>query len=244
MQIEQRFELMFNLSSDTVLELTAAPGVFLPTATSDILIRSVKETISCPVKLLDVGCGTGVVGLALQHSGLVRDPLYASDLSETAVDCSRVNFKRYGCSAEVRAGSLLEPWLDQQFDVIVDDISGVARDIAVVSPWFKGVPCDTGEDGTDLTVAILRDAAKHLRDGGMLFFPVISLSNVDKVLRVAREHFAVVRRVGRQDWPLAAELRMHMPLLQRLSSEGAIKLEEKFGMPLCYSEIYCVSGPL
>ena len=113
MQIEQRFGLMFNLSSDTVLELTAAPGVFLPTATSDILIRSVKETISCPVKLLDVGCGTGVVGLALQHSGLVRDPLYASDLSETAVDCSRVNFKRYGCSAEVRAGSLLEPWLDQ-----------------------------------------------------------------------------------------------------------------------------------
>jgi hypothetical protein len=61
---------------------------------------------------------------------------------------------------------------------------------------------------------------------------------------VAKENFSVVSRVGRQDWPLPVELNMHMPLLQKLNAEGSIKLEEKFGMLLCYTEVYCASNPL
>jgi len=244
MEMEQRSEIKFTISPDNEIELMAAPGVFIPTATTNILIQSVKDSISSPVNLLDLGCGTGIVGIALHLQGLIQMPLYASDLSDPAVQCSRDNFKRYGCSAEVRSGSLFEPWLDQKFDVIVDDISGVARDIANVSPWFQGIPCDTGNDGTDLIVKILRDAPQHLNEGGRFFFPVLSLSNVDKLLQVAKENFAVVSRVGRQDWPLPAELKMHLTLLQKLNAEGSIKLEEKFGMLLCYTEVYCASNPL
>lgn len=243
MTMEQRSEIKFTISPDKEIELMAAPGVFIPTATTNILIQSVKDTISSPANLLDLGCGTGIVGIALHLQGLIQIPLYASDLSESAVQCSRDNFKRYGCSAEVRSGSLFEPWLDQKFDVIVDDISGIARDIAVVSPWFQGIPCDTGNDGTDLIVEILRYAPQHLNEGGRFFFPVLSLSNVDKILQVAKENFAIVSRVGRQDWPLPAELKMHIPLLRKLNAEGSIKLEEKFGMILCYTEVYCASNP-
>ena len=243
-EMEQRSEIKFTISPDNEIELVAAPGVFIPTATTNILIQSVKDSISSPVNLLDLGCGTGIVGIALHLQGLIQIPLYASDLSDPAVQCSRDNFKRYGCSAEVRSGSLFEPWLGQKFDVIVDDISGIARDIADVSPWFQGIPCDTGNDGTDLIVEILRDAPQHLNEGGRFFFPVLSLSNVDKLLQVAKENFSVVSRVGRQDWPLPAELNKHMPLLQKLNAEGSIKLVEKFGMLLCYTEVYCASNPL
>ena len=240
--MEQRFEIKFRISHDKEVELMAAAGLFIPTATTSILIQSIRDTISTPVNLLELGCGTGVVGIALHLQGLIQIPLYASDLSESAVKCSRDNFKRYGCSAEVRTGSLFEPWQDQKFDVIVDDISGIARDIAVVSPWFQGIPCDTGSDGTDLILEILRDAPQHLNEGGRFFFPVLSLSNGDKILQVANENFGIVSRVGRQDWPLPAELKMHTPLLRRLNAEGSIKLEEKFGMLLCYTEVYCASN--
>ena len=161
-----------------------------------------------------------MVGLALHLQGLVKSPLYASDLSESAVLCSRENYRRYGCPAEVRGGSLFEPWRGMTFDVIVDDISGIAQDVAVVSPWFQGVPCDTGQDGTDLVVEILRSAPRRLAEGGRLFFPVLSLSNVDRLLQVAKETFGAVDRVGRQDWPLPAELKTHMPLLRKLHAAG------------------------
>jgi len=239
MTIEQHTEIKFSLSPDKEIGLVSSPGVFIPNATTNLLIQAVRNTISEPTNLLDLGCGTGVVGLALHFQGLIKLPLYASDLSKSAVFCSRKNFERYGCPAEVRGGSLFEPWLDEEFDVIVDDISGIAQDVAVVSPWFQGVPCDTGKDGTDLVVDILRSAPQHLKDGGCLFFPVLSLSNVDLLLQVAKENFSTLDRVGRQDWPLPAELKLHMPLLRKLNAEGSIKLEERFGMVLCYTEIYC-----
>lgn len=239
----ERTEFKFSLSPDKEIGLMSAPGVFAPNATTKLLIQGVSSTISEPANLLDLGCGTGVVGLTLHLQDLIQSPLYASDLSKSAVLCSRENFERYGCPAEVREGSLFEPWLGKKFDVIVDDISGIAQDVAVASPWFIGVPCDTGKDGTDLIVKILRSAPQHLTKWGHFFFPVLSLSNADIILQTARENFGALNRVGRQDWPLPAELKVHMPLLKKLNAEGSIKLEERFGMILCYTEIYCATKP-
>jgi 16S rRNA G1207 methylase RsmC len=244
MTIEQRIEIKFPISSEREIILATTLGVFTPNATTTLLIHAVKETIPAPAKLLELGCGTGVVGLALHHYDLIIAPLYASDLSQAAVQCSRVNFEHYSCPADVRSGSLFEPWSDEKFDVIVDDISGIAQDVASVSPWFQGVPCDTGKDGIDLVTEILRNAPKHLNDGGSLFFPVLSLSNVDMLMRVAKENFRTVACVGRQDWPLPSDLKVHMPLLRKLAVEGSIKLLEKFGMVLCYTEVYCATDPI
>ena len=242
MTIEQRMEIKFSLGPDKEISLTSAPGVFTPNATTQLLIQAVKSTTSEPANFLDLGCGTGVVGLALYLQGFIKSPLCASDLSQPSVLCSRENFTRYGCSAEVRDGSLLEPWLGKKFDVIVDDISGIAQDVAVISPWFQGVPCDTVKDWTDLVVEILRKAPEYLSRGGRFFFPVLSLSNVDLLLKTARESFSRVERVARQDWPLSAELKIHMPLLRKLDKEGSIRLHERFGMVLCYTEVYCAAN--
>ena len=243
MTIEQHTEIKFSLSPDKDIELISASGVFTPNATTNLLIQAVKNTVSEPVNLLDLGCGTGVVGLALYLHGLIASPLYASDLSIPSVRCSQENFKRYECPSEVRVGSMFEPWLGKKFDVIVDDISGIAQRVADVSPWFQGVPCDTGEDGTDLVVEIIRNAPQYLTENGRFFFPVLSLSNVDMLLQIAKENFVTVDRVGRLDWPLPTELKAHIPLLRKLHTDGLIKLEERFGMILCYTEVYCATNP-
>jgi SAM-dependent methyltransferase len=168
--IEKQIEIKFVISPNKEIDLISAPGVFTPNATTNLLIQAVRSTVSGSVSLLDLGCGTGVVGLSLYLQKIIKLPLYASDLSELAVLCSRMNFERYGCLAEVRRGSLFEPWLDDKFDVIIDDISGIAQGVAEVSPWFQGVPCDTGKDGIDLVVNVLRSASQHLKKKGVSFF--------------------------------------------------------------------------
>jgi len=240
--MSQYNKLVFPLSPEREIELTSAPGAFTPTGTTRLLIEAVQQRISKPVSLLDLGCGIGVVGLALHLHGLVKPPIFASDLSESAVSCSDINFKRYECLSDVRKGSLFGPWSGHKFDVIVDDISGIASEIAEVSPWFQGVPCEAGKDGTSLVVEIIREASQYLNNDGRLFFPVISLSNVDILLETANKCFDTVERVAHQEWPLPEELKQHMPLLERLSDEGSIKLNQKFGMVLWYTEIYCASN--
>ena len=60
MTMEQRSEIKFTISPDKEIELMAAPGVFIPTATTNILIQSIRDTISNPSNLLDLGCGNGI----------------------------------------------------------------------------------------------------------------------------------------------------------------------------------------
>jgi methylase of polypeptide subunit release factors len=236
-------DLEFSPKDGRKIKLVSSEGVFVPNTTTELLINTVRKTISKPVKMLDLGCGIGVVGLSLWLEGLLKEPVYASDLSMLSVSCSQENFRRYECEADIRCGALFEPWADEKFDVIVDDISGISQDVASISPWFSGVPCDTGRDGTDLVLDILRNSSKHLSEDGYFFFPVLSLSNVDAILKEAKENFALVKLIKRQEWPLPKELEEHMPLLKKLSARDSIKLEERFGMVLCYTEVYLAREP-
>lgn len=239
MQKQFLTEISFRHNNDTELVLVAEDGVFVPNQTTSLLIQAVSTETSGQHSVLDLGCGTGVVGLSLHRHGLVRPPIHASDLSLASVRCCQLNCARYKCEADVRDGSLFDPWVGEQFDIIVDDVSGIAQEIAVVSPWFQGIPCETGADGLALVSSILQLAPRHLNEGGRFFFPVLSLSDVNLLLKRASESFTTVKQILRQEWPLPPELKEHLPLLRKLADEGRIQLQERFGMVTCFTEIYC-----
>lgn len=224
---------------DETLTFNTAQGVFEPTATSALLIDGFLREVREPGKLLDLGCGVGLVGIVLAKLGLVAPPVYASDVSPEAVACAQHNAERHSCGMVARVGSLFEPWRDETFDYIVDDVSGVAEDLAAISPWFTaGVPCASGRDGTALISRVISEAPSHLNPGGLFVFPVLSLSNTDKIIELAKETFGQVRVLAHQHWYLPKEVAQHADLLRQLQSEGLIRIEEKFGMLLWCTEIY------
>lgn len=232
----------FILDDGAAILLNVGSGVFLPTATTTSLISAVKEYVRKPGKLLDLGAGSGVVGIALSLMGLVNAPLYASDLSENAKECLLENCERYDVLVKGETGSLFNPWANEKFDYIVDDISGVAEEVAKISPWFKNIPCQSGMDGTDLTIQVLRNAPLYLNRGGLLFFPIISLSNADKILNVAREEFSCVKLLRKDEWPLPKDMYEHVSILKRMQEDGYIKIRETFGMILFGTNIYVASN--
>lgn len=228
----------FVLDDKTEILLNLPDGVFVPTGTTTLLINAVRGYTGKAGKVLDLGSGSGVVGIVLYLIGLIESPLYSSDLSEKAVDCILQNADNHHVPVVAKVGSLFEPWEGEKFDYIVDDISGVADEAARLSPWFENVPCESGVDGTELITQVLHNAAGYLNPRGALFFPVISLSNVNRILDVAHQNFTHVEQLRREEWPLPKEMHKHISTLSRMQEEGHIQFTEKFGMVLWFTDIY------
>ena len=227
----------FTINNKKIL-LDIKDGVFVPTATTENLINSVNGFIKKPGITLDLGAGSGVVGISLFSDGMISSKLFASDLSQNAIECIKKNCSRYNTPVEARQGSLFEPWDTYKFDYIIDDISGVSEKIAKISPWFDNIPCVSGGDGVDLTIQVLSQSKKYLNKNGYLFFPIISLSNVNKVLKFANNVFNKVELLKREEWPLQKNMYQNIELLNNMKKEGKIQYDDKFGMIICYTDIY------
>ncbi len=202
-------------------------AVFKPTGTTEALIKAVKPHIKGGT-LLDLACGSGIVGHELSSQ---VDTVYASDISLEAVDYTLTTYP----NIIAKQGHLFAPW-GMRFDFIVDDVSGVAEDIAKVSPWFDGVPCKSGKDGADLVIEVLTHAPEHLNYGGKIFFPVVSLSNVDRILDTVR-HLYKIECLSHTEFPLPKEMYKHVGLLRELKARG-IQFQEKFGLIIFFTDIY------
>lgn len=216
-------------------------GAFSPTDTSRLLVESVLPLIHPSMRLLDLGCGTGIVGLVLAQLGSLPS-ICLSDIHERSLESVKMNFAKVHQAFEFRSGDVFDPWKDETFDVIVDDVSGVSEPVAKLSRWFAGIPCNSGNDGTDLVCRVINQAGKHLRPGGRLVFPTISLSHVETILETAKKRFRRVTRLGTKNWPIPEELLEHDELLEKLEHEQSIRLIRKFGLVLGRTEVYLAEG--
>jgi release factor glutamine methyltransferase len=106
------------------LPLLTAPGqVFTPRATTERLVDEALERIDgVPMRVADVGPGTGAVAIALA----VNRPdieVWATDTSPAAVELARRNVKLHGVEDRVHVvqGDLLEP-LTEPVDLVVANL--------------------------------------------------------------------------------------------------------------------------
>lgn len=97
--------------------------------------------------VLDLGCGYGVVGVAIKK--LFPDTkITMTDINRRAVKLAKENIKLNNVKAKIIQGDLYEPVKDKRFDTIL------------VNPPFKA--------GRKLCFQIIEDAKQHLKKKGIL----------------------------------------------------------------------------
>lgn len=224
------------LGDTQAITIATAPDVFSPSSTTMLLLRAARRTLAPSVRsALDLGCGSGIVAVVLAKHLPPGTRICASDLSDAAVRLTRDNAYRHGITIDCRCGSLFEPWNGERFDLIMDDVAGVAEPLDRISGWYpEAVPSGCGPDGTRWILQVLDEAADHLTPTGQLLFPGGTLAREGEVLERARSRFTTVVQLEEQWYPLSEELLAHGALLDELQQAGRINLEKR-GSRLCWS---------
>ncbi|HUW88513.1 MAG TPA: methyltransferase [Candidatus Paceibacterota bacterium] len=182
---------------------TSGEGVFQPTATTSFLLKEAKRRIAPGMRVLDLGCGWGIIGLELALDPNREVSVCLSDQSREAVEAAKYNASILHLGEIAVNGSLFEPWVDEVFDLIVCDVSGISDQIPMLDTWFEGVPCETGADGLALVKVIIENAKSHLRDSNSsVLIPLISLSDTAAGLRLMRANFSRVTLLSENQWSL------------------------------------------
>jgi len=202
-------------------ELDVVPNIFKPNTTTEVFIAQLGQLHGKIV--LDLGCGAGPISIAAALAG--ADLVYAGDIMYLACEATQANVRKNGVEGRVfvKQGHLFEPFGPMEFDLIVCDVSGIADDVARISPWYPTPIPTGGPDGTDLTIGVLQESKKHLKPNGSLLFPIISLSNSKRILTAAKKEYGDnIYEVTRKMIPFSKELYNHIELLQQLKERQMI----------------------
>ncbi len=229
-----------NFGDTESIVLATSPQVFQPTSTSTLLLAGVRKFAGLsPASALDLGCGCGIVAVALAKLIFPKAAIHASDIDPAAVKLAKQNAANLQLAIDCRCGSLFEPWAGMKFDLIVDDVAGIAEPIARRSQWYPPhIHSDAGEDGARWIVRILQEAPRFLSPQGQIFFPLLTLSSESRILETAQKHFANVELVAEQWYPLGNDLLPHLNLIEELMAKGLVEIKKKGSRWLWATKVY------
>ena len=119
-------------------------------------VRAIKKVALTARRVVDIGCGSGVGGIALAKRGVGAAPVLLADVNPEALRLARVNAELAGVRAETVQSDVLRG-VQGEFDLVIanppylkDDARRVYRD-------------GGGEYGEDLAVRITRETIERLR---------------------------------------------------------------------------------
>lgn len=173
-----------------VLPNVRKPGQ-IPLVTLQIMARQV-ERISATrkrVRLWDIGCGSGFLGLlGMRLLGDKMEAVICSDVSESAVDCTRRNIENLRLEDDrirVSRGDLFE-----------GSASNCSQDLIVFNPPFSpdGLPglhrADVGGTrGIETALRFCRGAKQFIRPGGSALLAIADYVDGGQIRETLSQHF-------------------------------------------------------
>lgn len=151
------------------LRVACAPGVFVPRRRSELLVRLAVAALDPDARVLDLGCGTGALGLAVA-ARVPGAEVWAVDVDPAAVACARLNLP----PDRVLLGDLYEPLAaGLRFEAVLANAPYVPTEaIALMPPEARDhehrVALDGGADGLAVQRRAIAGAPAWLAPGGVL----------------------------------------------------------------------------
>ena len=201
-------------------ELAADPGVVTPSSSSLMVWRYLyDQAVGAHQRCLDVGCGTGILGIQLALNGAAH--VRAIDIDERAVRNTETNAHRNGVGERITAARIdIFPWVpEERYEVIVACVDQTPVDPEQQVPGHR--PVDYwGRTPLDPVLAKLTDA---LAPEGVAYVVQLSILSQRRTNELLTAAGLGVRVVDYGVFPFPAELAEHRTQIgrvERLSDAG------------------------
>ncbi|MPN08560.1 Release factor glutamine methyltransferase [bioreactor metagenome] len=155
------------------LPFFVGPEALIPRQDTETLCEAVlqRRPAGKALRLLDLCCGTGCIGLSLGKLGGYAPTL--ADISPACLDLARRNAARLEIAAAFAQGDLFAAFpLGEKFDIICCNPPYIPRsDLDALQPEVRREPrlaLDGGTDGLDFYRRIAREYPAYLARGGLM----------------------------------------------------------------------------
>ena len=140
-----------------------------PRPESELIVEITKDSLFNGMKVLDLGCGSGCIGLSLYHEN-PEIRLFLSDTSDKALNVAKKNAEKLGFACELFHSNLFEK-IKGKFDLIVanlpyiekESFSILQKEIILYEPHealYGGI------SGIDIIKMFLSNVGKRLKKNG------------------------------------------------------------------------------
>jgi release factor glutamine methyltransferase len=162
------------------LKIHCDPRALIPRPETERLVEAILESAraSEPLRIADVGTGTGCIGLALL-SELPKAEVIGVDISPDALALARENAQRLGMSRHFQTleNNLLTGFKAHSLDLVVSNPPYIFSTVwetldPSVRDYEPRLALDGGEDGLNLIHPLIEQAASALKPGGSLFLEI------------------------------------------------------------------------
>ena len=154
-------------------DFRVTPAVLIPRPETEHVIERALEIAAGARRILDVGCGSGIIAITLALE--LRRPVFASDLSLAALAVARANAQHLHAPVAFFAGDLTVALAPRSLDLLVSnppyiplaespDLPREVRDFEPPLALYGGAT------GAELYQRLIADASRVLSPGGQLIF--------------------------------------------------------------------------
>ena len=213
------------------IRLEVPAGVAPPSAASQALLSAVAPEDLVGKRVLDLGCGSGYLGLGLLLRGAAL--LWGSDNSSAAVACARRMAGRNSCA---------ERAFFRRADLFREDPSGAPFDLVVTNPprtpsglipadYAPRAAIDGGCWGDLFLLEIPRRARAYLAPEGVVYMPVSNVANPAGVKGRIAASYRNWEVVAQWEYPLKGYWLERGDVLADLAARGKAELLQRQGHP-------------
>jgi release factor glutamine methyltransferase len=160
-----------------------------------IIVNSQNRKFANPLKILDIGTGSGCIGIALAKN-IPKASVFAIDVSEKALAIAKRNAKRNGVEITLQTLNILDVEdLTEKFDIIVSNPPYVRqlekkemlKNVLDYEPHLALFVAD--DDALVFYRKIAELACKHLTEKGQLYFEINQYLGKEMIALLEQYHF-------------------------------------------------------
>lgn len=185
------------------LDFLVTPDVLIPRPDTENIVENalqiLKEMPQQKVRVLDLCCGSGAIGIAIAHYEQ-KAVVTGADLSAKALTVTKENAKRNRVDISLIQSDLFQN-LSEPYNLIVTnppyiptkEIDELSSDVKDFEPKMA---LDGGETGLDFYQCIFLKGSHYLTPGGMVICEC-GWNQVNDITRIAKNHDFSVQKVIR-----------------------------------------------